>query len=92
MGYYDILPPSLVRLDEVVEEQRLIEGILEIAGGLYDDVGFNDVLARGSKSTLKDIVLMRLSNPTSKRASCLFLEEQFGKDLPLERVYRMIGS
>ena len=88
----DILPPSKVKLDEVVEESRVIEGIHEIAGGLYDDLGFNNILARGSKSTLKDIVLMRLSHPTSKRASCLLLEEQFGKDVPLERVYRMMDQ
>ena len=88
----DILPPSQVKLDEVVEESRLIEGIHEIAGELYDDLGFNEILARGSKSTLKDMVLMRLSHPTSKRASCLLLEEKFGKDVSLERVYRMMDQ
>jgi transposase len=88
----DILPPSKVKLDEVVEESRLTEGIHEIAGKLYDDLGFNEVLARGHMNTLKEMVLMRLAHPTSKRASCLMLEEQFGKDLPVERVYRMMDQ
>lgn len=88
----DILPPSKVKLDEVVEEQRLIEGIHEIAGGLYDTLGFNEILGRGHKNTLKEMVLMRLSHPTSKRASCRLLEEQFGKKLPLGRVYRMMDQ
>ena len=88
----DILPPSKVNLDEVVEEGRLIEGIYEIAGTLYDDLGFGEVLSRGARGTLKDMVLMRLSHPTSKRASCLHLEEHFGKDLPVERVYRMMDQ
>ncbi len=35
---------------------------------------------------------MRLSHPTSKRASCLLLEEQSGKDLSVERVYRMMDQ
>jgi len=88
----DILPPSEVRLDEVVEEKRLIEGVHEIVGQLYDDLGFNQILARGSKNTLKEVVLARLSHPTSKRASCRFLGDQFGKDVPLEKVYRMMDQ
>lgn len=88
----DILPPSKVNLDEVVEEYRLTEGIHEIAGSLYDDLGFGDILSRGAKGTLKDIVLMRLSHPTSKRESCHLLEERFGKDLSVERVYRMMDQ
>ena len=88
----DILPPNKVNLDDVVEERRLIEGIHEIAGQLYDDLGFHTILPRGSKNTLKEMVLMRLSHPTSKRASCRLLEEQFGKDVPLERVYRMMDQ
>jgi transposase len=87
-----ILPPNKVNLDDVVEEKRLIEGIHEIAGQLYDDLGFHTILSRGSKNTLKDIVLMRLSHPTSKRASCQLLEEQFGRDVSLERVYRMMDQ
>jgi transposase len=87
-----ILPPNKVNLDDVVEEKRLVEGIHEIAGQLYDDLGFGDILSRGHKGTLKDIVLMRLSHPTSKRASSQLLEEQFGKDVPLERVYRMMDQ
>src|SRR5215467_4518759 len=42
----DILPPSKVKLDEIEEEQRLVEGIHEIAGQLYDDLGLNNILAR----------------------------------------------
>jgi transposase len=88
----DILPPSQVSLDDVVEEKRLIEGIHEIAGQLYDDLGFQNILARGHAGALKDMVLMRLSRPTSKRGSCLLLEEQFGKTISVERVYRMMDQ
>ena len=88
----DILPPDQVHLDEVVEEKRLIEGVHEIAGQLYDDLGFNQILSRGSKNTLKDVVLARLSHPTSKRNSCRILEDQFGKEILLDRVYRMMDQ
>ena len=86
----DILPPDQVSLSDVVEEKRIVEGFSEIAGQLYDDLGFNKILATGAKHTLKDVVLARLSEPTSKRASCRILEDQFGKEMPLDRVYRMM--
>jgi len=88
----DIMPPHKVNLDDVVEEKRLVEGIHEVAGQLYDDLGFTDILSRGHKGTLKDMVLMRLSHPTSKRASCHLLEEHFGKSVSVERVYRMMDQ
>jgi len=88
----DVLPPSQVKLEDVVEERRLIEGVHEIAGALYDDLGFGSVLSRGRKTALKDMVVMRLSHPTSKRGACLLLGEQFGKDLSVDRVYRMMDQ
>ena len=88
----DILPPDQVHLDDIVEEKRIIEGVHEIAGRLYDDLGFDQILSRGAKGALKDAVLTRFSNPTSKRESCRILDEQFGKELPLEKVYRMMDQ
>jgi transposase len=35
---------------------------------------------------------MRLANPTSKRESCKILDDQFGKEVLLDRVYRMMDQ
>ena len=88
----DILPPSQVNLDDIVEEKRIIEGVHEIGGQLYDDLGFNKILPRGASATLKNMVLMRLANPTSKRESCKILDDQFGREVFLDRVYRMMDQ
>jgi transposase len=88
----DILPPDQVHLDDIVEEKRIIEGVHEVAGQLYDDLGFDLILSRGAKQTLKDVVLARFSNPTSKRESSRILDEQFGKEAPIDRVYRMMDQ
>jgi len=88
----DIASPSQVNLDDVVEEKRIIEGVHDIAGQLYNDLGFNRILPRGANGTLKDMVLMRFSNPTSKRESCRILDDQFGKDIFLDKVYRMMDQ
>ena len=34
----DILPPSEVRLDEIVEESRIVEGVHEVAGKMFDEL------------------------------------------------------
>src|SRR5690349_15584545 len=47
----DILPPDQVALNEVVEQKRVIEGIHEVAGMLYDNLGFGHILGRGSSQT-----------------------------------------
>lgn len=88
----DILPPQQVNLKDVVEEKRLVEGVHEIAGQLYDDLGWGEILSRGHKMTLKELVLLRLYHPTSKRASCRLLEEHFSKDISLGRGYRMMDQ
>jgi hypothetical protein len=40
---------------------------------------------------LKEIVLARIANPKSKRASVEMLEEQFDVKIDLQAVYRMMG-
>lgn len=88
----DVLPPDKVALNEVVEQKRIIEGIHEIAGDLYDKLGFDRILSRGSSHTLKEMVLMRLAYPSSKRAACKHLDDQFGRELNPHRVYRMLDQ
>lgn len=84
-----------VNLLDILEEDRVIKGIHDIYGKLYDELGFNKILpnpARAVQSSrvLKEIVLARVANPDSKRGSVLNLEENFGVNLDLKAVYRMM--
>lgn len=87
-------PPALpVDLKQLREEHRVILGIHDIYGRVYDELGFSGVLgsrARRSRKVLRDIVLARIANPKSKRGSVEELEANFGCDLSLEQVYRMM--
>ena len=77
----------------VREEHRVIVGIHDIYGRVYDELGFSGVLsfrAKRSSKVLRDIVLARIANPRSKRGSVEELEANFGCDLSLEQVYRMM--
>lgn len=86
-----------VNLLDIQEEDRIIKGIHDIYGKLYDELGFNKILpnpARNVASTnaLKEMVLARVANPDSKRGSVLNLEENFGVKLDLNSVYKMMDK
>jgi len=84
-----------VNLLDILEEDRVIKGIHDIYGKLYDELEFNKVLANparnvSSTNILKEIVLARVANPDSKRGSVINLEENFGVKLDLKAVYKMM--
>lgn len=80
-----------VNLKNLEEEQRSVVGIHEIYGKIYDELGFRSVLKKPSSSEiLKHIVMARIANPSSKRASVMRLEEDFGVSINLQAVYRMM--
>ncbi|MGC9309962.1 MAG: IS1634 family transposase [Candidatus Nanoarchaeia archaeon] len=86
-----------VNLLDMIEEDRVIKGVHDIYGKLYDELGFNNILynpARNvaSNKALKEIVMARVANPDSKRGSVLNLEENFGVKLDLKAVYRMMDK
>ena len=86
-----------VNLLDIIEEDRVIKGIHDIYGKLYDELEFDKILynpARqvASNKILKEIVLARVANPDSKRGSVLNLEENFGVKLDLKAVYKMMDK
>lgn len=86
-----------VNIKNLKEEQRLIYGIHEIYGKIYEEIGFDQILKdpirdKKSNEILKNIVLARIANPLSKRGSVNMLETDFGISENLEQVYRMMDK
>jgi len=86
-----------VNLLDIIEEDRVIKGIHDIYGKLYDELGFNRIITNparnvASNRALKEIILARVANPDSKRGSVLNLEENFGVSLDLKQVYKMMDK
>ena len=86
-----------VNLLDIKEERRVIRGIHDVYGKLYDELGFNRIITnparnKRSQEALKEIVLARIANPDSKRASVQSLEENFAIHLDLNLVYRMMDK
>jgi len=88
--------PSLnVDLKQLREESRVVIGIHEIYGRLFDELGFDRVLGNPARrvqaaKTIKHIVMARIANPSSKRKSVIDLERDFGVKLDLNAVYRTL--
>ena len=79
------------------ESKRVIIGIHDVYGYIYDHLGFKNPFSKANKrevsaSILREIVMARIANPDSKRASVNILTEQFGIDLNLDHVYQMMDK
>ena len=82
-----------VNLKDMVEEQRIVSGIHDVYGGLFDELGYGGLFMEKEKTAAhycKNVVMARIANPKSKRASVKNLEEDFGVMLNLDMVYRMM--
>jgi len=86
-----------VNLLDMIEEDRIIKGIHDVYGKLYDELGFDKLLYNPARNVasckaLKEIVLARVANPDSKRRSVLNLQENFAVNLDLKAVYKMMDK
>ena len=73
-------------------ESRSITGIEEIYGKIYENLGFDKILYNPARQVyarniIRHMVLGRIANPTSKRETVRFLEEDYGVQLKLDGVY-----
>ncbi|WP_375331389.1 IS1634 family transposase [Candidatus Tisiphia endosymbiont of Oplodontha viridula] len=89
----DILPVNEVKLNEVVEVKRVVEGVHQIGGHVYDQMHFNQLLARKRDAgMLKDLVLARMVRPDSKKGIVEYLSDQFDQHHDLDATYWMIDK
>lgn len=85
----DILPVSQVTLDMVEEESRIVDGVHEACGHIYDEIGYGNILSNKKyNNILKDLVLCRISSPTSKLATSKSLSRYYMKEHDLDSIYR----
>jgi transposase len=86
-----------VDIRNLKEEQRIINGIQDVYGSLFDELGFDKVIKnpvrnKSSVEILKEVVLARIANPLSKHATVNYLEEEFGVTINLDRVYQTMDK
>ena len=86
--------PLKVDLKQLIETRRLVSGIHAVYGAVYEALGLPRLLPawryRASHKALFQSVMARLAHPKSKRASVRALESDFGVQVSLPQVYRMM--
>jgi len=84
-----------VNLKTLREQERVIVGIHEAYGRVYHLLDFETVLTKrnlAARKILYHITMARLANPVSKRASVAMLNQDFGIQLNVNNVYRMMDK
>jgi hypothetical protein len=85
-------PIEEVLLADVVEEDRVVEGVHDVFGKLFEELDFNRIVDGKHSDVLKSVVLARVAQPSSKHRTAALLERDFGIKLPLDRIYRMMDA
>jgi transposase len=86
-----------VDIRSLEEESRVISGIHDIYGKMFDELNLRSIFANPARNIssvqiFKDILLARIAKPDSKRGSVAMLEDNFGISVDLDKVYRMMDK
>ena len=81
-----------VRLGDLREVARRVEGPHEVLGHLFDYLRFDRVLDGRGTALLRDLVIARVMAPGSKRASAEQLDLHYGRTHSLDSVYRLMDA
>ncbi len=87
-----VAAPDQVRLAEVAEVARRVEGPHEVLGHLFDYLHFDRILGVHGTAMLRDLVIARVMAPASKRGSAAELDAHYGRAYPLDRLYRLMDA
>jgi transposase len=89
----DVTAEDKISLSELVEEKRIIEGFHDIAGHAYDLMGYQTILKhKKDNELLKDLVLMRLVEPSSKLKAKQILDARFSRTHDIDSIYRAMDK
>ena len=89
----ELLRREQVCLSDLIEEKRVIEGIHDVAGHVYDQIGYHELLSgKKDQEMLKNLVLMRLANPSSKYHTQQILDKHFDICHDLDALYRLMDK
>lgn len=93
MRLQELAEKTSVNLNHLMEEQRVIEGLHDIAGHVFTQLGYDkSLLNKNDTALLRDIILMRIANPGSKFSAQRLLANRFGRTHDLDAIYRMMDK
>jgi len=79
-------------LGEVTEVARITEGFHDVMGPCFDKLKLASLLTSTRYQQLKDVVLARIAQPTSKLHTSRLLHSVFQKELSADQIYRLMDT
>lgn len=84
---------SSILAENLEEEYRIIDGVNDIASGVFDGLGLNNILRSDKQATmLKDVILTRMVFSQSKLQLCKTMKDKFDKQYNEDQIYRMMDK
>ncbi len=84
-----------VNLKDLKEESRVIEGIHDVYGEMFADLGLPGLFGtrkKKSEEIFREMVLARIAEPKSKLKTTEILQRSFGQRIDINAVYRMMDQ
>lgn len=88
----DILPPNQVYIEDIKETSRIVEGVHEVAGTMFDEMYSGLFKQKKLQEKLRDLVITRLAYPCSKHRTQQKLSKHFNKEHSLTSIYRIMDK
>lgn len=79
-----------VLLGSISEVSRVIDGLHEIFGIMFDKIGLRDLFKPVQYERLKDVAISRIADAKSKRQTVELMREDYGKHLSVNQIYRLM--
>ncbi len=84
--------PKDVLLEELVEIARVTEGFHAAIGPCFDRLGLASNLSKTRYQQLRNVVIARVAQPSSKLRTSEVLRSTFQKELSVDQIYRLMDS
>lgn len=81
-----------IHLKDIQEVSRIIEGFHDVMGPCFDKLGLSSILTKTRYQQLRDVVLARIAQPTSKLHTSRLLHSTFQRELSVDQIYKLMDK
>ncbi len=84
---------SIILANSLVEECRILDGLHEIAGQVFEQLGLSKLMRTAKQNRLlKDVVLMRMLYGHSKHRLCDTIQNKLNQSYNVDQIYRLMDN
>ncbi len=79
-------------LGNMIEIGRIIDGLHDICGPMYDRLGLASLLSPYRYGQLRDVLIARIANPESKLETSALLKRDYNRHISEHQIYRLMDN